>query len=215
MLVFQRMNEADGVYEGNGALRLLGIPYASCRNVAVLAALAMKILSFRLSVNVYAVSTVFENAIWFVLGMYACCIDISRMLEKAYAAILGLFCIAAFCVCCSAIGRPWTACERFVNGLIACVGVVALAGHIYRRDLCAGCIRFLSKYTMPVFLMHTLFAAAWRSVLLALGIDLPGVHIVSGVVVSFAGPIVAAEIMTRIRWLDFIMYPQKYILNKK
>ena len=38
MLVFQRMNEADGVYEGNGALRLLGIPYASCRNVAVPAA---------------------------------------------------------------------------------------------------------------------------------------------------------------------------------
>ena len=63
---------------------------------------------------------------------------------------------------------------------------------------------------MPVYLMHTIFAAGLRSVLLKIGITNGAVHIVLGIAVSFIGPIVAIEIMKRLK-LDIFVYPAKYI----
>ena len=70
---------------------------------------------------------------------------------------------------------------------------------------------FLAKYTMPIFLMHTLFAAPLRSVLIKIGIENAVIHVVLGLVISFAGPIIAAWIMKKTKWLEFFLYPNKFI----
>jgi len=56
---------------------------------------------------------------------------------------------------------------------------------------------FLAKYTMPIFLMHTLFAAPKRSVLLKMGIDNALIHVLLGLGSSFVGPIIVAWIMKK------------------
>lgn len=60
--------------------------------------------------------------------------------------------------------------------------------------------------------MHTLFAAPLRSVLVKVGIENAVIHIVLGLGISFAGPIIAAQIMKKTKWLDFFLYPNQ-ILN--
>lgn len=68
---------------------------------------------------------------------------------------------------------------------------------------------FLAKYTMPIFLMHTLFAAPMRSVLLKLDIGFFMIHVVLGLGISFVGPIIAAWFMKKTKWLEFFLYPNK------
>ena len=73
---------------------------------------------------------------------------------------------------------------------------------------------FVAKYTMPIFLMHTLFAAPVRSILMKAGIENAAVHVVLGLGISFAGPIIAAWIMKKTKWLEFFLYPIAILKNK-
>ena len=97
----------------------------------------------------------------------------------------------------------------FALGLMACVAVILLVAGL--EDKSGKVMSFLAKYTMPIFLMHTLFAAPMRSVLLKIGVTNAVAHIGLGLGVSFAGPIVAAWIMKKTKWLEFFLYPNKYM----
>lgn len=97
----------------------------------------------------------------------------------------------------------------FAMGLLACVAVILMVAGF--EDKFGRVMNFLAKCTMPIFLMHTLFAAPVRSVLLKMGITNTVVHIVLGLAISFAGPIIAAWIMKKTKWLEFFLYPNKFI----
>ena len=95
----------------------------------------------------------------------------------------------------------------FIMGLLACAAVILIVAGFeekFGKDM-----DFFAKYTMPIFLMHTLFAAPVRSVLLKLGIGSSVIHVVLGLVISFTGPIIAAWIMKKTKWLEFFLYPNK------
>ena len=96
----------------------------------------------------------------------------------------------------------------FAMGLLACVAVIMMVAGFEER-LGKG-IDSLAKYTMPIFLMHTLFAAPLRSVLMKVGIENDVIHVVLGLGISFAGPIIAAWIMKKTKWLEFFLYPNKF-----
>ena len=95
----------------------------------------------------------------------------------------------------------------FVLGVLACIAVIFLVAAYEEKT--GKVMGFLAKYTMPIFLMHTLFAAPLRSVLLKIGITNAVVHVTMGLGISFVGPIVAAWIMKKTKWLEFFLYPNK------
>ena len=97
----------------------------------------------------------------------------------------------------------------FFMGLLACYVVIILT--VDFEEKFGYCFTFLSKYTMPIFLMHTLFAAPMRSFLLKIGIEQVTIHILLGLGVSFLGPIIATWIMKKSKWLEFFLYPNKFI----
>lgn len=102
----------------------------------------------------------------------------------------------------------------FGLGVMACAAIVEIVRSI---DEGRSQIRFfslLSKYTMPIFVMHTLFAAPFRAVLLKIGVSNAAVHIIGGIAISFIGPIIAAEIMKKTKVLEFFLYPGKFIKVK-
>lgn len=70
---------------------------------------------------------------------------------------------------------------------------------------------FLTKYKMPILVMQTLFATPLRALLLKVGINSSVAHVVGGLVISFLGSIFAAEIMKKIKILEFFLYPGKFI----
>ena len=97
----------------------------------------------------------------------------------------------------------------FVMGVLACVAVIMMVAG-FEEKFGRG-MEFIAKYTMPIFLMHTLFAAPLRSVLIKISIENAVIHVVLGLVISFAGPIIAAWIMKKTKWLEFFLYPNKFI----
>lgn len=97
----------------------------------------------------------------------------------------------------------------FGLGLMACATIILLV--VAYEDKFGNAMRFLAKYTMPIFLMHTLCAAPLRFVLLKISVTNVAIHVVLGLGISFVGPIVAAWIMKKTQWLEFFLYPNKVL----
>ena len=97
----------------------------------------------------------------------------------------------------------------FILGLLACASVVRVLAAF--EDNFGWFMDFIAKYTMQIFLMHTLFAAPLRAVLLKIGITSALIHVILGLAISFAGPIIAAWIMKKTKWLEFFLYPNKFV----
>ena len=175
--------------------------------VGLIVALAAKTLILTGGYSVYAISTVFSNEVWFVLGMSICVFNVQLKGRKAQGTIYGLlFMILSVVVYKAEISGGVI---PFAMGLLACVAVILMAAGSERRF--GRGMDFLAKYTMPIFLMHTLFAAPMRSVLLKLGIGSSVIHVVLGLGISFLGPIIAAWIMKKTKWLEFFLYPNKFV----
>lgn len=184
--------------------------FSSVKSAAVglIVALAAKVLILTGGgYSVYAVSTVLSNEIWFVIGMSICSFNVQLKGRKIQGTIFGLlFVILSIVVYTAKISGS---AISFAIGLLACVAVIMMVAGFeekFERGM-----KLLAKYTMPIFLMHTLFAAPLRSILMKIGIENAVIHVVLGLVISFAGPIIAAWIMKKTKWLEFFLYPDKFI----
>ena len=102
----------------------------------------------------------------------------------------------------------------FLMGILACSSVVMIIKNIFDNRRQSAVFGVLAKYTMPIFLMHTIFAASVRTVLFKLEIQDAAIHIVLGIAISFIGPILAATVMKKSKWLEFFLYPGKFIQMK-
>mgnify|MGYP000860062203 FL=1 len=175
--------------------------------VGLIIALAAKTIILMGGYSIYAVSTVFSNEIWFVFGMSICVFNIQPKSKRVQGTIFGLlFIILSIAVYTVEIS---SSVISFAMGLLACVAVILMVAGF--EDKFGRVMNSLAKYTMPIFLMHTLFAAPVKSVLSKMGITNTVVHIVLGLAISFAGPIIAAWIMKKTKWLEFFLYPNKFI----
>ena len=101
----------------------------------------------------------------------------------------------------------------FVLGMIACAAIILLAVNFEEKS--GKVMRFFAKYTMQIFLMHTLFVASLRAILLKIGIINAAIHVALGLGISFAGLIAAAWIMKRTKWLEFFLYPNNFLEKVK
>ena len=59
-----------------------------------------------------------------------------------------------------------------------------------------------------------LFAAPLRTVLFKVGIQNAVIHVTLGIAISFIGPMIAGIIMKKSKWLEFFLYPGKFIKMK-
>lgn len=177
--------------------------------VALAVAIVAKVYILMGGAGIYAVSTVLTNEIWFVLGMSICVFNVQLRGKKLQGIVIGLLffglSIAVY------MADVQNLAVSFALGLMACTAVIILVATCEENS--GKAIGFLARYTMPIFLMHTLFAAPMRSVLLKMGVTNAVVHMVLGLGISFAGPIVAASIMKKTKWLEFFLYPNKLVRN--
>ena len=102
----------------------------------------------------------------------------------------------------------------FLLGILACASIVVAITKMYEKKSEAVLFGILAKYTLPIFLMHTIFAAGLRSILFRVGIQAAIIHVILGLAISFIGPMIAAVIMKKSKWLEFFLYPGKFIKMK-
>lgn len=166
--------------------------------IGLIIALVMKFVSLaELDTSIYAIDAILANEIWFVLGMSMNWFDLS-WIKPEYGAVVFVFFLLLSILRLDFWG------VGFLMGLVACVGVVMM---FYKTKGTT----YLARYTMPIFLMHTIFAAPLRSLLLKMGIGNATIHVALGLAISFVGPIIAAIVMSKVKYLDFFLYPGKYI----
>lgn len=168
---------------------------------------------FGFHTSIYAIDVVMQKEIWFIIGALIAVGYLNKVCKKVYGIIAGVI-FLLLSIDTERIRLDNKAGALFL-GFLACFSVISIIKETQLKGVGQNLFDFASRYTMPVFLMHTLFAAPFRSILIKIGIENAAIHIVCGIIVSFAGPIVATEIINRIRFLDFILYPNKYIKIKK
>jgi hypothetical protein len=160
------------------------------------------------------VSYVLSNEVWFMFGVLLHMVGITKIVRrnKRICGVLGIdlgcgFIILSVMICVDEIDF-WG--MSFLMGILACAATILIMAVVFDGHKQSKIWGFLARYTMPIFLMHTIFAATLRTVLLKMGVVSAVVHVVFGVGVSFAGPIMAAWVMEKNRWLAFFIYPTRF-----
>lgn len=105
-------------------------------------------------------------------------------------------------------------CISSLWGLVACISIIMLIGEIYEDKRQSRAFKILAKYTMTIFVMHTLFAASLRTVLFKVGIQNTVIHVVLGIIISFVGPKISAWIMKKNKGLEFFFDLGKFVKNR-
>ena len=175
-------------------------------------AVALKVVAYIPGFDIYLLKVFFDNAIWFVLGMVICFYDVPSKLRKIHAvwAVTGVILFAGLSVLVYDIDSFYGVVP-FAMGLLGCISTVLFAIKFEKSFSERRAVSFAAKYTFPVFLMHTIFAAGFRSVLLKVGVSNSIVHIVIGIIASIVLPVIVAAVMSKFKWMEFFLYPNKII----
>ena len=164
--------------------------------------------------DIYFIAGIMQYSFWFVLGMLMCVFDIpDKIASNARNLYIGIgtliiFLIASFSVFIANVVFPSL---DFLLGFIACFSIFMVAIYLCGKANENHFLRQIVPYTLYLYLLHTIFAAGFRSVLFKLGIDSPLLHIPLGLCVSFGGPILVAVLAKRIKFIEFFFVPNKYI----
>lgn len=184
--------------------------------IGLLVALLFKLLGiFGGGYGVQVISYILSNEIWFVIGMCLSVFECKKYPPRK-SLIMPIATGAAFLllsIWVYAAGIEHGVIS-FLLGVAACGSVITMVKRIYENRGQSAVFGILAKYTMPIFLMHTLFAAPLRTVLFKLGIQNAVIYVILGIAISFIGPMAAAVIMKKSKWLEFFLYPGKFIKIK-
>ena len=75
---------------------------------------------------------------------------------------------------------------------------------------------FVNKYSFQIYLLHTIFTAGIRIILLRVNIAQWWIHIILGTVCGLVFSVLAAVIAKKVKFLDFFFFPAKaYTLKKE
>ncbi len=156
-----------------------------------------------LGTGIFAITSTMENWIWFVLGMLIAD-KMLPILKRSLSILLLLVFLNASVLIQLGILPLFTGLP-FIMGLIASYSIISLIYHACDGKEQTVILGFLSKYTMPIFLMHTMFAAPVRIILLKVGIYNTLCHFVIGLTVTICAPIIAMAIMEKLKPLDLLL----------
>lgn len=150
--------------------------------------------------------------VWFALGILLAEVKVKKIFSPFW--IISFIIAGAALYFCTNAEIQNNYVVKYTIGALACFGIIGTIGWMFEKNTQLPLLSSFAKYTMPIFLMHTIFAAGVRAVLLKIGITNSALHIIAGIIASFVLPVIAQIIMEKIH-LDFVIYPLKYIKLKK
>lgn len=154
----------------------------------------------------YAIVSVTRYWCWFVSGMCLSALSWKDGLTRS----MGLACLCFLPLSIVAFAQGASDAVHLLVGVFACVCILSLCCSTdpsRRAPMLDAC----EEYTMPIYLLHTIFSAGIRVVLLRFGIASAFTHMSVGIVAGLIGPVVAMLVMERLAPLDFFVYPTRYV----
>ena len=121
--------------------------------------------------------------------------------------------IGALLVVFSKIEQPFFKEVMMLFGIYAAVLFISL---LQNCKLTARFLLFMNKYSFQIYLLHTIFTAGIRIVLLRLQVTQWWIHVVVGTVGGILFSVLAAIIAKKVKFLNFFFFPTKaFKKNKK
>ncbi len=195
---------------------LVTLPLRSRRHALIVGiiALAMKAAAvYGLGERCFALSKLLANEIWFVLGMLLCMGNLPRRWARPAPFLAAGLVFLGLSVAVTAWEISFKGLD-FSMGLLACAAVIGACAALERAGTQSPVMTWLAGYTMPVFLMHSIFAATLRTALIKFGVVSPWIHIPAGLAAAIVGPILTAMVMKKLKYPEFFLYPGKFIRIK-
>ena len=100
----------------------------------------------------------------------------------------------------------------FVKELMIIFGIYAsimLISLLQSCGLVARFLDFVNRYSFQIYLLHTIFTAGIRIILIRLSIDEWWIHVLVGTVCGLAFSVLAAKIAEKVKFLNFFFFPAK------
>ena len=100
----------------------------------------------------------------------------------------------------------------FVKEIMILFGIYSSIMFISMLQCCKPVARFLdfvNKYSFQIYLLHTIFTAGIRIILLRLNITQWWIHILLGTAIGLAVSVLAAVIAKKVKCLNFFFFPSK------
>lgn len=157
--------------------------------------------------EIYFVQGIARWEIWFLVGMLMCFYKKKSSFNIKYFVCSMLLLPMTLWGYDKEIEVSFWLLYSLIGGILGCLFVIQLS-FLFQNKIPNRCIEFSRNNTLPIFLMHTIFAAGIRSILLRGGITNTAVHIVLGIGGSIGLSIIAAEIMRKSKWLYFFIKPK-------
>ena len=147
-----------------------------------------------------------DHELWFALGVFWAKKELR--LKKWMA-----FTLLAVFIEVGTAGFVWQLRHPLLNVLLTFTGVVGCAELFHsftkRQGKLPAVWRLVSEHMLPIYLLHTIFAAGIRIVLLRLGVRTVWIHLPIGLLFGISMPIVCALIARRTKVLEIVFYPSK------
>ena len=91
--------------------------------------------------------------------------------------------------------------------IVGICGSIAIVSVIINNDRIKEFLLFICKYSLPIYLLHTIFTSAVRIALLKFGVRVHILHLIAGIISGFVFPIIAGYLMRKSVWLELLLYP--------
>jgi fucose 4-O-acetylase-like acetyltransferase len=156
---------------------------------------------------------VFYSALAFGVGTFVNFTKLSRPVNWIKCLVVAMHLVVS--VALIRLGKIET---PFVKELMLLFGIYAsilFISMLQELKPVASFLDFVNKYSFQIYLLHTIFTAGIRIVLIRLGVTQWVIHTVVGTAVGLVFSVAAAVIAKKIKPLDFFFFPTKFIKFQK
>ena len=103
----------------------------------------------------------------------------------------------------------------FFIAVLGCFSSIALISSLVRIQPIEQILLWICKYSFPIYLLHTIFTAGIRVVLLKCGMNNYFVHVMFGCAVGIFIPVICSMICNKIDFLNFFFFPERILKKGK
>ena len=121
----------------------------------------------------------------------------------------------AVCTACILIGKEGTPIIKEILLLYGIYSSIMFISLIQDIKLVSKFLLFINKYSFQTYLLHTIFTAGIRIILLRVNVSQWWIHVILGTVCGILFSVLAAVIAKKIKFLDFFFFPTKAFKARK
>lgn len=140
-----------------------------------------------------------RNAPYLVIGMIFGHMGIGQPVPRPVV-WLALAVFAVLIAVLPAVNPPFGLWRTLYSSLLTVTFIIAIKGLAQAEVRGTDTLAMLGVASMPIYVCHTMFAAALREGLLIFGVDMLGVQLVLGTLIGIAGPLLVYAVARRLGW---------------